>query len=109
MMENDSTRRISRPTTTPSLGFGKKEELTHQLDLIAIGNDLSLAKIYFVYSELHNQVLHDPMTGKPVHSRHRDTLREAAKEFNGKILDGKSVIREILKHGPKQIPPNTPV
>lgn len=110
-MENDSTHPISRSSITPkvpSLGFGKAE-VEEAFDKVAQGNEISASKLYFVYSEEFNQVLHDPMTGKPVHSRNRNVLREAAKEFKGKIVDGKTAIRLILKHGPKQIPPSTPV
>lgn len=104
-----TSRFTTTPSAVPSLGFGDKAKIEGFFDAIALGNDLTLKKIYFVYSETFNQVLHDPMTGKPVHSRHRKVLLDAAKEFQGKVLDGKTVIRLLLKHGPKSIPPDTKV
>lgn len=67
-------------------------------EALAVVNDLTLDKIYLVYSRKRHSVLHDPMTNKPVHSRHRNYLEEIAKQFKGEIVTAREALKRLEKH-----------
>jgi len=95
------------------MGFKDATDLKEGVESLAQSHDLGVksGKLLVVYSKLYNQLLHDPMTGKPIVSRHRAFLEPIAKEFKGEILDIFTATNRILKkhRNGKPIDPQQPV
>lgn len=69
-------------------------------ELSKIENQLqtSLTSIYFIWSDKAKSILHDPMTELPVNAKNKALLTEAAKAYNGRIVNGKEARDLLLKH-----------
>lgn len=86
------------PATAPSLGFKAAPPAPETADTLSLQNDLPKKKILVLWNQRHKNVLHDPMTGQPVHSRHKNFLEPIAKEYHCEIINLDEALKRLLKY-----------
>jgi len=79
------------------MGF-KAAPVPNAAESLAESHGLRPSKLLVLWSHKHKTVLHDPMTGKPVASRHKSFLEPIAKEYHCEIIDLKTALARILKY-----------